>query len=233
MSKIYNNFTISVFIISGLLLILAFWFICFQSEPSKAINEETSILFPSDSMNLQQGLVLSNRAILINLLQVRETIDANSIESGISVEMQSRMFYCAIMAGLISLLFTRKEKENKLITSIFLFFIITLLYFVDIHQQDLIRRNVSARNVTSKTIDKLVNSRIETFYILSFDNMNAQYKKATEPCGRWLRKAYKVYDPDLSQFVYYIIPWLAILIYIICLRFSVAHRKGFKKNTTK
>lgn len=222
-----------IFVIGGLVLLLAIWSLFCQSKPPPAINEGTAILFPADSSRLQKENALSNNTILINLLQEREAIDANSIESKKSLNMQSLMFYCAIMAGLMSLLFTRKGKESKILTSVFLFFIIALLYLVDVHQQDLIQRNESPRKITSEAVDLLVIPYNDTVYKLSYDSMNAQYDSAANPGRRWFRKLYAVYHPNLPQIVYYIIPWLLIFIYIIHLRFSGRSCKSLKRKVSK
>ncbi|MCX6163348.1 MAG: hypothetical protein NTU73_00545 [Ignavibacteriae bacterium] len=220
-------------IIVFLILLVAFCSVSFNLNPPEAINSDsTKILFPADTSCFKKVLASPNHTILINLLQERETTSNNSIASSESVKMQSRMFYCAILAGLVSLLLTRKEKEKKLLAFILLV-MIPLMYVIDVHQKDLIRRNMSVTKITSKAVNQLVNSYTDTIYVLK-DDLTAEYEKATERCERWGRKAYTASTPDLLQIVYYFLPWLAIFTYFRCLRrYIVLHKNSLEKEAIK
>jgi hypothetical protein len=230
-SEFYNNNKIFAIIV-----ILAFFgsllFVFILPKPPQAIDHNTKILFQSDSLRFQKGISSSHNTILINLLQEREAASDNSIASMESVKMQSRMFYCAIIAGLISLLFTIKKIKRKIILINLLILIIALLYFVDVHQQDLIQRNTNTGIITKNATNQLANSFTDTvtIYVLSYHEQFAQYEKAAEPLGRWFRKAYTAYHPDLPQIVYYILPFVYFLFYSIKLRWSMLYKKVLKIN---
>jgi hypothetical protein len=229
-------------IIVFLILLVAFCSLSSNLNPPEAINSDsTKILFPANTSCFKKGLDSSNRTILINLLQGREATSNNSIASSESVKMQSRMFYCVILAGLVSLLFTRKEKEKKLLAfnekkllAFILLVMIPLMYVIDVHQKDLIRRNMSVTKITSKAVNQLVNSCTDTIYYVLKDDLTTEYKNATERCERWGRKVCTAFTPDLLQIVYYFLPWLAIFTYFRCLRrYLLLHEKALKRNTAK
>ena len=214
MKKIRETFRTNILlkIILIVFLIIVFWFKLFLPKPQEAIKPDTKIIFQVDSSKLQNGIDSSNRVTLINILQEREANSVNMIISSEGVKMESRLFYCAILAGLLSFLFASKEteKKKKRIVNILLTTII-LLYFVDVHQQDMIKRNILSSSITSNAIHQLLKPQNNITYELSYDSIYVQYEKASEPISRWLRKTYNACSPDLAQIVYYIIPLVLIL----------------------
>ena len=199
-------------IIVFLLLVILFLLRSFINEPPEAIDSNIKILFPADISNINGEFLKSNHSVLINLLQERETSSDNLISSGQSIKMQSLMFYCAIISGLVYLIFIWNGKMRKKIIFITLI-VIPLFYIVDIHQQDLLQRKMTTRSITSNSINQLANPYNDTIYVLNV-NMSEQYNNATKLPERWIRKAYKsIFSPDLLQFVYFILPWFSLLIF--------------------
>lgn len=205
------NYVIILLLI--IFLVVAFYCKMFIPKPLEAIDSKTTILFQLDSSRIQKEVEYPYRTILVNLLQEREANFINSLSSRDSVRMESRLFYCAIITGLISLFFIKDNKDKiKKYTSYFLLMIIVLLYFVDVHQGDLIERNLSDRIVTGKAINQLVKPFDNKIYELSYDSVNVQYEKATKLYSRWSRKLYNACCPDLSQIVYFIIPLILVFL---------------------
>ncbi len=128
--------------------------------------------------------------------------------------MQGHMLYAAILAVLMSLLFSNDpQKESRV--QLVLFFLIPLMYLLDVHLRDELQREYDCVQIKSDAIDLLVNRSSNSIRWYSFTG-SAYYnelQKARDPDNVHLRKLEEAVHPEVQQIMYYVLPWLAVYIF--------------------
>jgi hypothetical protein len=114
----------------------------FMPEPELPIDPKSiSLLSRVDSLSILSNNPISQRGNLINVLQQRMAIDGNDLAMKDNIKMQIRLFYAAILAGLSSLLFRQQRSRNHSVGFVLLI-LITLMYLLEVHLNDLNRRQL-------------------------------------------------------------------------------------------
>jgi|WetSurMetagenome_2_1015567.scaffolds.fasta_scaffold69409_2 hypothetical protein len=120
--------------------------------------------FPINNDNIKILEHISHRnsdahnSTLISILLQYLTLDINQLEKQKSIIIQVRLFYAAILAGLVSYLFSN---HNPMIALFILFFIL-VMYLQEVHINDLINRSECDYHVRRKAVEILINLKPES-----------------------------------------------------------------------
>lgn len=171
-----------------------------------------TILLKVDSLDVERHNTIEHNSKLLNLLQKRMQNQQDGITAKIGFQSEARNFYTVILIGIFSIIFSnQKEKKNLQRNMIFLgFAFILIMYLMDIHYKDMIERNVFTINMHRLNIETLVNSypNNDSWYQLDFSELKEVMD--TVHFERIQRKITKVFQPDLAQIVFFIIPLIVM-----------------------
>ena len=186
-------------------VITPIYFNC-QETPRPIIDSLTTIL--SDSPTSSSAKTLAHNSLIISTLQERESTSDHLTASHEDSLRQARNIYFGILAVLITLVFS-KETENKFAICGGLLTFIVLMYLVDVHLIDMLKRESANAQLTHNAVETTVNSKLldKTWYSLDYRSAVYQLNKAGEPCTRWYRKLWLASRPHFDQIAYYTIPW--------------------------
>ncbi len=164
------------------------------------------------SRKVAPPLAAQHNALLISILVQRESayIGYDTGEEGLM--WQARLFYAAIVAGLSVTLLTGNKKRRP--TQWVLMFIIFLMYFVEIHLQDVATRARASTFATAEGIDFLANANQadSTWFSLNYSKLSAQQEQASRT--HLCRKLTNALYPDVIQIAFYVLPFLILLLYV-------------------
>lgn len=169
------------------------------------------ILMPSTTSSLRAAI--EHDKLLISILSQREAayIGQNSARAGLI--WQVRMFYAAILTILSSLILTKNG--NKHPTKWILMFTIPLMYLAEVHLQDLEKRARASTYSAAAAINTLsnLNPNDSTWYSFSyarFADQQARFDMTHE-----VRKSINALHPDPIQVLFYGLPFLVLLLYLL------------------
>ena len=205
------------FVILLIAIVIFFLYGHFSSEP---IEKNITILFADSTLIVSQTELSTHNINLISTLQGREAIDINSIVSQVSVIIQNRVIYMALIGIILTLLLRNNRKTNNSFIYIFLLILIISFYGLDIHQEDLLTRSEDSKEITSNALDYMVNLKPTdtSWYYIDYAQRNSMlFEKNSEFCTRIPRKINAVFQKpngNLIQIIYYIFPWGLIYLYI-------------------
>jgi hypothetical protein len=178
-------------------------------EASKKI-AETIIL--KDTINLNIDIQKNNSEVISYLKELLSN-DHLEITTQENIRMQLRLFYVAILAAIISFLFSDKALAKKNIIKVILFIIIAM-YSLEIHHHDLFKRSIAASFVRSHAITNIINNPTDNIsYKLNFDNLHKRMECSAQ--NRIKRKIQTAFVLDAERFIFYIFPFSFLLIYDI------------------
>jgi hypothetical protein len=151
--------------------------------------ENTSVLKRIDSLSVFTNNPIAHNSILVKVLQEQQAIVGNDLLANRTVEMQIRLFYVAILAGLSSLLF-HKDNESKHTIRRVLLSLIILMYLLEVHLNDLNKRQYAVSYIKDVAIDSLVHlsPTDATWFAIKYDSVATKWSKASEKCNTWSRK---------------------------------------------
>lgn len=197
-----------------IILFLVIHCIC-KLEPLQAVEKSAAILH--DSIHVAPAIVGPHNATLLSVLEEREASEAGHNTSQQGLLWQVRTFYSIILAGLASLLFTGRLKDNEKRDvrqiRLVLLWMIPLMYLLEVHLEDLRQRSEVTFGETLKAVELLANKSPtdSTWYVLNYKNLNNLQTAASHWPDVWRRKlGNAIRCPDSIQIVYYFFPWLAL-----------------------
>jgi len=204
---------LGIFIVADVfivLILISFFCIGSRLSISNSIDPFTPIL---DTLSVLQNGNLADNSMLISVLQERESTSGNEIASGRAIEMQVRLFYLAILVGVISFLF-KDDTKYKMVPKWMFLILIPCMYLFDVHLEDSLDRQIVSSHVTSNTIHLLANSRNTStaIYGFSYKRLRDAQDDAAKSPDRWYRKFRRALHPDLIQIIFYFVP--LFLVYI-------------------
>jgi hypothetical protein len=201
----WKGFWILLFVLG-----IFFFFGHFFSEP---FEKNITILFADSTLEVSQKNLSAHNANLISTLRERESMYISSIVSQVSAIMQNRVIYIALIGVILTLFFSKYEKKNNSFIYIILLVLFILFYGLDVHQEDLLTRREKTKEITSNTLDYLVNLKPTdtSWYYIDYTKRNSMFfEKNSEFCTRIPRKIRSAYHPNVVQWIYYILPWFSI-----------------------
>ncbi len=174
------------------------------------IDKDTKILGSSNTSNSNSEV---HNSTLISILLKYLAIDANQLSQQKNSIIQIRLFYAAILTGLVSYLFS----SNNPLIALFILFLILIMYLLEVHFNDLINRSEIGYFIMRKAVERLINLKPKNnkWYILNFKSLLKQQENASN--HRWRRKFFSACNPNIEQIIFYCIPWLGISLYLIYL----------------
>jgi hypothetical protein len=204
----------NVFLLAILILMLNA-FMHFIPKPDPPIDPKSMFLLVRvDSLSKLSNNPSSQRSNLINVLQQRIAIDGNGLATKDNIKMQIRLFYAAILAGLASLLFIPKHDREHSVEFVLLI-LISLMYLLEVHLDDLYKRQVAVYYMKIIAADSLINlpPSDTNWYCLKTGDQNSVFKMAET--NRWSRKLLSACQPDMEQLMFYLVPWFGICGFVI------------------
>lgn len=169
------------------------------------INKNTKIL---EKANISDKFLQNHNSVLISTLANYVAIDANEIFERNRIILQVRLFYAAILAGLVSYLYS----NPKPLIALFILLLIIIMYLQEVHLEDLLRRSTICYFIKCKAVEQLINVK-PRWYKLKYESLHKQQEKASR--HRWRRKFSYACNPSIEQIIFYCIPWLGINLFYI------------------
>ena len=128
--------------------------------------------------------------------------------------MQIRLFYVAILAGLSTLLFHNNLMSRKKIRIVLLTLII-LIYFLEVHKNDLYKRQLAVYHIKDAAIHSLahLDPTDSTWYSIEYDSVRAKWNNACDKNNARIRKLIASTRPNPEQIIFYVIPFGALFVY--------------------
>jgi hypothetical protein len=210
-----------------IVIFLSVWYCC--PSPDELYNEisvsKKIYIIQSDTLkiciiqsdtlikvSLEKAMI--QRQTLLSILQIRESTKHSEYTSHESGLTQTRSIYFGILAILLSFVIS-KDSKNKISILSTLLGLTIIMYLLDVHMKDLMKREYDSTQLGTNEIHNLLNKNPNdsTWYILSFDNYDKTLGMASKWPERWYRKFVSACYPDGVQIVYFYIPF--ILFYIV------------------
>lgn len=212
--KLYNRRGLWL-ILDGIVIISTFVIMIMaivRDVPEQQIDpQKVHILKKDSSLSYFANNPVSHNLNLVKVNQEKLAMDANDGIANRAVQMQIRLFYSAILAGLSSLLFQDKV-NSKHIIRITLLFLIVMMYLLEVHLNDLSDRQKSAYYIKDSAIDSLIHLRPNdsSWFVFKSDEFKHAWDSVSAPCKRIQRKLKSARCPNPEQFVFFIVPYIAI-----------------------
>ena len=199
-------------------------------QPFEPIKYKCSILKPKYTLSFSNSELLKHDTNLISTLQERESWNIATISSEKDGILQLRSIYI----GVISIVFAltlRKRSKRKMYLMMALI-IITVFALLDIHLEDLLNRNVENRDLTSRSLDSLINQKPNdvVWYELNYHDRDSIYTRMSN--SRLNRKAHLIFVfNNLVEDIFYKLPW--VITYILLTEIFVFRKFRKSKNKNK
>jgi hypothetical protein len=172
------------------------------------IDRKTEILEILNTSNKNSEV---HNSTLISILTKYVAIDANQIMKQNRIIIQVRLFYAAILAGLVSYLYSNQRP----LIALFILLLILIMYLQEVHLKDLINRSEICYFIKCSAAEQLISLKPKNkeWYTLNYESLHEQQKKASN--HRWRRKFFTACNPSIEQTIFYCIPWLGINLFYI------------------
>jgi hypothetical protein len=184
-----------------------------------------SILKPEtryDLSGLSKTKINEHNNTLLNTQQSLQALSFSWLASLESQRNQARTLLFAIFIFIITSVIKTKSNKNQPLLWV-LFFLIPMLYYLDVHFEDIYRRNYNIKVGIDASVLKLIemNPNDTTFWVYDHLMLKKQFQDASLTPERWKRKLHSAFRPNMEQCIYYIFPWGFI--------FLMIHYNIFKK----
>jgi hypothetical protein len=180
--------------------------------PTTINTEKTQVLFPNDTIHVNVHQIKEHNENLRDLLQQRIAIEYAHEATRESSRQQMRGFYVLIIAGLLSIYISWKNKVTP--TNIYILMVlISIIYLIEIHQNDLNQRFEAAGKIYSEKLYDVINSVNDstTWYYFSYKDINTQMDTSSNWDERYTRKILWLLRPNAEQIALYHFPLIALL----------------------
>lgn len=209
--KLSNNWKIFLWTISILLLttsVIVVWSFDKPNEPIDSKNVRVYDTIDSLSKHYAKNEIVEHNKIIISTLQVREATRDNAIVSRENNLREIRTIYVALLGIILAIVFN--QKNNKKWVIFWLLLLIGSMYMIEVHLKDLLHREQGCCAVVHRSVEEIVNTDkiYDEYFVINYDELLNQQDKAHD--NRIYRKLWKAFDPDLEQWVLYVIPFLLI-----------------------
>lgn len=175
------------------------------------------ILQRVDAFSVRGNNANAHNLTLLSVLQQKNASAKATRAASESGAMQARIIFASFLAALVSL--ASKLVADKINWQIYAFFLflIALMFFLDVLHEDAAHIHFSYDSVTEKEIHNLANaSPADTsWYVLSYNTVNARFDLVYDWPGRWARKARIACEPNPERLIFFMLPWLLVY-YLAC-----------------
>lgn len=159
-----------------------------------------------------------HNAALIAKIEGDRALDAAQSSSREASKMQTRAFYVASLAALLSVVLLRdKNVGTKKNVGIIMLFFILAIYGLEVHLDDNFERSRAYFDNRGGAIDSLVNAHMSTpyWYIYKLEPFRGQVDSVSKRGIRLCRKVRAFLKPDMEQMVLYVFPWSVVYLWLI------------------
>jgi hypothetical protein len=206
--KLYKNKNKKRFILFNILffivLLCAYIYGTIYYEPK---SYKAPILLADSSYEADNSELIDHNSKLISTLQMRESLEVNSISSQNDVINQLRGIYIAIIGILLTYVIS---KEDKIFPYLVILVLIGLFYGLEIHLADLSTLSKNSKLITAQELHTLVNQKSSEniWYNLNYSERDSIFPKIHD--ARYPRKVLAIFRPDLVEIVLFILPFLFV-----------------------
>ena len=194
---------------------IAFWVIL-PPRPQTLVQHSTTLLVADTVRHFRPDQIPTHNSNLINFLQANCARASSEIGVMENTKSQTRLFYVAIAAALITVLSGKNVTWNML-SVVGPMFLITLMYALEIHKDDANKRSFDCYTVEVRATEIVVNLHPNetTWYIkdgyllVQRDSVLHKYS-----CSR---KAMAFFHPTADQFTLFVVPFFIVFL-IACLQ---------------
>jgi len=230
--KFIKRYDISIYFPLPIMLLGFFTHLILKPPDLLTDLQSINILIPYDSFKFSTDEIKNHNLALINMFQQRLSMEKSSLSSAENIRWQARTVWLGIFAIIMTLAF--KQQSNKKFQYIILLIIITLMYLLDVHLEDLYNRQNIRPQIIGRTIEELVDFKYKkrinsttnkeknncslndsTWYDYNSIALAFKLNDASKSCARFNRKLHLAYKWDLVRLTYYIVPWLILYILLI------------------
>lgn len=208
--KLDRKKKIGIFILINILFFVLLYFIYKYGvnnyESITLLN--VPILMADSSYNADSSELVEHNSKLISTLQMRESLEVNSISSQNDGINQLRNIYIAIIAILLTYVIS---KGDKILPYIVILLIIGLFYGLEIHLGDLAKLSTGSKQLTSEELRKLVNQKSSEniWYNLNYVERDSIFLKIHDT--RLPRKILAVFSTkDAVKGVLFVFPFFLV-----------------------
>jgi hypothetical protein len=168
---------------------------------------DKSFLIQSDSL-YKSVLERDTRfQILLNTIQQHKTYNFQQLIASESLKMQGRILFITLFSALITLLFSKKFKEQYKI-AIILFLVGTFWYSINVNQIVIENRGDKPSIMVSNTELKLLNISQEDNRLYSLDFVKWHDEINKVPSFPIIKKIERFFSPDIADTVFNLVPLL-------------------------
>lgn len=201
--------------IAFLLFIISIFIVKLGKKPPDPIDVSVRVYVADTSLSksMKSSEKLAHNNLVIHILQTRATTCTNVGVSRENNLKQTRTIYVVLIAVLLTFFIKKNEHKNFVMLSILI--LITGMYGVEVHVQDLNERSSRHCSIMNRSVECLVNSSSinSIWYELNFTEYSNQEKEA-EKFSRYWRKLWSAYNPDGEQAGFYVVPFFFIFGYL-------------------
>lgn len=194
------------------MLILTFvWFLFHPIDTS--VHYPAQIVTKVNTVPASRTDAAAHDQILLNIITAQSAISQNILNAYDNAKNQVRFFYSAIIAALLTVMFTVSAVKRDRVAVVALL-VIASMYMLEVSFADLSNRQVAkntALGLAQDTLSDLMPSD-STWYSLDYSAHVSQADSASGPAVRRYRKIALALQPNLEQFVYYVIPFILFLV---------------------
>ena len=204
------NWKLILCLLPAILLCINSFIHIFSDEVSTDARR-TTILVPVDTLISTP----SRNSALISILQESISKDLSMSESRTNINIQFRLFYVAILAALVTLVYS--SNVSSIPIRLYLLMFIFCMYGLEVHHEDLNWRLDNLRNIKHHDIEFLINlnpGNTTWYNVCPSDSVWNELKVTSlnndlsSRLKTWSRKLRRFCQPDFDQVVIYILPWI-------------------------
>jgi hypothetical protein len=167
----------------------------------------------NDFLNFTKEDIKAHNIEIISTLREREASESSKWASRQNSIDQLHAIYFGFLAVILSIIL--KGKTKKKLPYLLLFFLIPVMWWLNIHQQDLNNRSDYMSRNTGHNIEQFVNLHPTnaTWYTLDYKAV----KDSLDTCKNhaFIRKLTKFYKPSMEQIIFYIVPLCLVYVFMI------------------
>lgn len=215
-TKIYkfvlNDFELVVIFLLVIMILKSFF-----CPLEKRIPSNDTILFPKDSLNISASERENRLQVLLNSIHLHQGFVVQQAVASESLKMQGRLLFITLFSGLITALYSVRDKEKRRAITSAALLVGLFWYGINVHKLDIENRGLPAVDMTFNTEIKLLNIPRDDNRLYYLDFIKLQNAIVEGDKDHKIRKINRFITPDISDIVFNMTP-LLIFVFIYRLR---------------
>ena len=202
-----NNFhLLAIPILVGMIL-KGFFF-----PPGERTQSHDTILITGDSLKTSSGYANTRLQILLNSIHQHQGTELQIAIASESLKMQGRLLFITLFAGLITVLYSIKEKRPRQLTALTALVVGLFWYAISVHKLDIENRTLPADDMINNTEIALLNISPDDCQLYHLDFIKLQKVLEQGKKCHLKRKILRFITPDISDMVFNLAPLLILVI---------------------